>query len=96
MRICFSSSHNLGCFVQGIRQDVLSAELSDIPNHVLASAINRLSKEKKLQMVQNAADNSITYKEVEASKSARYTLFSVLCSLCQLHEHQQRLHFASG
>ncbi|KAL3142603.1 hypothetical protein ABBQ38_002920 [Trebouxia sp. C0009 RCD-2024] len=55
----------------GIPQHVLSAELPDISNSVLAAAINRLSKEKKLQMVQNAADNSITYKEVEASKSAR-------------------------
>ena len=57
--------------MQGIPQAVLSTELHDVPNQVLASAINRLSKEKKLQMVQNAADNSITYKEVEAGKSAR-------------------------
>ena len=76
----------IACVVQGTPQDVLSAELPDIPNHILASAINRLSKEKKLQMVQNAADNSITYKEVEASKSARY------CQLCssqpQIHKQQ--------
>lgn len=65
--------------MQGIPQHVLSAELPDISNNVLASAINRLSKEKKLQMVQNAADNSITYKEVEASKSARYPSF---CNVC--------------
>lgn len=52
---------------------MLSVELPELSNQVLASAINRLSKEKKLQMVQNPADNSITYKEVEAGKSARYS-----------------------
>lgn len=62
---------------------MLSAELPDISNSVLAAAINRLSKEKKLQMVQNAADNSITYKEVEASKSARYTSFSAISASCK-------------
>ena len=65
---------------------VLSAELPDTPNHVLASAINRLLKEKKLEMVQIAADDSITYMEVEASKSSRY------CQLCssrpQMHRQQ--------
>ncbi len=50
---------------------MLPNELSGTPPNVLRDAVNRLLKDKKMQLVQSATDGSFVFKEVEAGKSAR-------------------------
>ena len=59
-------------FSQGIPQHVVSAELAGTPASVQRDAVNRLLKDKKMQLQMSANDsNTFVYKEVEAGKSAR-------------------------
>lgn len=57
---------------QGIPQHVVPAELAGTPASVQRDAVNRLLKDKKIQLQMSATDsNTFVYKEVEAGKSAR-------------------------
>ncbi len=57
---------------QGIPQQVVPAELAGTPASVQRDAVNRLLKDKKIQLQMSANDsNTFVYKEVEAGKSAR-------------------------
>lgn len=57
---------------QGIPQHVVPAELAGTPASVQRDAVNRLLKDKKIQLQMSANDsNTFVYKEVEAGKSAR-------------------------
>ncbi|DBA81657.1 hypothetical protein WJX77_003870 [Trebouxia sp. C0004] len=57
---------------EGIPQHVVPAELAGTAASVQRDAINRLLKDKKIQLQMSANDsNTFVYKEVEAGKSAR-------------------------
>lgn len=56
---------------EGIPQHVVTNAFSGTPPNVLRDAINRLLKDKKVQLAQSGADGTLVYKEIEAGKSAR-------------------------
>ena len=58
--------------MQGVPQHVVPSELAGTPASVQRDAVNRLLKDKKIQLQMSADDsNTFVYKEIEAGKSAR-------------------------
>lgn len=70
---------------EGIPQHVVPAELAGTPASVQRDAVNRLLKDKKIQLQMSANDsNTFVYKEVEAGSRAWHQIFSWSTSVLRL------------